>query len=259
MSHSSTSRRGTTRRRRRASRIGSPAVRRLPAQRAAHVDPLAMAIALARAACVATAWRCAAASSADTAAQARRARASRSAWSEVPLLRWRAWERGSSCVRSAGRSGRMLRRVARDGGVVVVHHRSCFAAARWTRLAGSVSGTAGTGPYRIVHRGRSEHTEESVVERAHLRAVGDERRPRGPVQPAARDRLDHGQRLSEPGSALRRHRHTGVVEPAAERSRDRGQVEARASAPGTAVGRVIEGSPARPAPRRGSRPGPRST
>ena len=43
MSHSITSLRGTTRRRRRARRIGSPPVRRLRAQRAPHVDALAVA------------------------------------------------------------------------------------------------------------------------------------------------------------------------------------------------------------------------
>ena len=46
MSHSITSRRGTTRRRRRASRIGSPPVRRLRAQRPPQVDPAAVAPAL---------------------------------------------------------------------------------------------------------------------------------------------------------------------------------------------------------------------
>ena len=43
MSHSSTSLRGTTRRRRRARRIGSPAVRRLRPQGAPQVDALAVA------------------------------------------------------------------------------------------------------------------------------------------------------------------------------------------------------------------------
>ena len=90
MSHSSTSRRGTIRRRRRAQpdRIAGGA--QAAPQRAAHVDSLAVAVALGSPG--AAYWRRdrASASSAGTAGRARRARARRSAWSGAPPRRWRA-------------------------------------------------------------------------------------------------------------------------------------------------------------------------
>ena len=185
MSHSSTSRRRTTRRRRRASRIGSPAGPQAAAERPAHVDPLAAAVAL---------------RSSGPPGRGRDAQPRHQPVEPCELVGLERVEAlGAEQLLVAGQHGHGARS---SGGV------GCGAGPGRRMAPRPRTGASGLGAapalvrrrrlgLRVLRRpaprsaaGPAEHGEENRVERAHLRAVGNERRPGGPVQPPARDRLD---------------------------------------------------------------------
>ena len=202
MSHSITSRRGTTRRRRRASRIGSPPVRRLVAQRAPQIDPLAVARLL-------------------VAARAPRRRRQPQARHQLVELRELArLERVEARVRQAllvacQRQRHLARRRRRRRRLAVAATATgprCSPAAtgrrrpradrrrrpsrRWQSLVGRLERPSGCSSV-------AEHLGEHAVEGRDLGRVGDEHGARRPVQPPAAHRPHERQRPRQLGRARR--------------------------------------------------------
>ena len=184
MSHSSTRRRATTRRRRwrRSGRVAARAQAR--AQRAAQVDLRRRGRCAGAGACAAAGWPGQAAPSAHTAPPARPGPASQSAWCAGPPRRWRASAPGHR--HSAGRLDRT--RLADSAGSPVASAPGRSAG----RASGAGRGRAGGG--RI---GRSASRSSGVtpntvgkdaVKCPHLPRVRHEDRPGGAVQPPARHR-----------------------------------------------------------------------
>ena len=263
MSHSITSRRGTTRRRRRARRIGSPPVRRLRAQRPPHVDALPVARPARSGACAAAAWRAAGATSAGRAARARAARARRSSGSasrssSLAIASGTSTSAPSPVVAPARRRRSTTpSRASRVRGLAGRRLCSTPAARRPRRRPCTSSGSNGLAAVAL-----AEDREEDRVEGLDLRRIGHEHRARRPVQPPAADRPHERERPREVGRARGRDRHAGLVQAPAERAGERRQVELdRLDAERRAGDAGVSHRCAR-APRgrrRGRPPGPRRT
>ena len=193
MSHSSTSLRGATRRRRRARRIGSPPVRRLPRSVRRRSIALARGGPSRGGACAAAASRARGATSAGRAARARPARARRSASGRAAPRRSPA--RAGPRPRRRPRRRRRRRRGRRRrvpaplaGGVRSAAGRSSAGAATVARVVALEAPRP---------RAAAEDREEHRVEHLDMRRIGDEHRAGGPVQPPARDRPHERERRAK--------------------------------------------------------------
>ena len=188
MSHSITSRRGTTRRRRRASRIGSPPVRRLAAQRPPHVDAPAPAPSLVAARAAQRRGQLEARHQPVelrelVRLEARRSACPRAAPRRSPSRSARRSPRRSSSPAPGGEAdkprgrSRAPRRRAKS-----CDRRGCVV----RRLPTTVCRSSGSKPLAVV--ARAEDREEDRVEG--LRPARDRTRARRgrPVQPPAADR-----------------------------------------------------------------------
>ena len=226
------------------------------AQRPAHVDPLAVAVPLARGGCAATGSRAQPrhqpvepASSSGSSASKRLPRSSSSSLASIGHRRLVRAPQLRSPVDAPDR-------VAADGGAVGPSAPR-LPLGRRRRLG--LGGRRRTGPAGVRRRARAEHRDEHRVEGAHLarsetntaRAVQySRRRLTGRPAPAP----------GRTGGALGGHRHAGVVQPPAERAGDSaGRSSSSVSNP-ERLGHSRAGPPARSSPAaRIDAPGPRRT
>ena len=222
MSHSSTSRRGSdaASAARKANRVAAGA--QAAAQRPAHVDALAVAVALARGACAAAASPAAGAPSAGTAAPARRLQRIEALAPQQLLV---AGERRAP--RARGLVAPPARRAPADVPPRVSVACRRLRGAALDRRGSGVGGAKLVGSDIRPSPDRRRSTKNTGSKAVHLRRVGHEHRARGPVQATSRDRP---RRAPAPAanparSAPAVHRQPGVVQPPRRTRRQRRQVE----------------------------------
>ena len=172
------------------------------AQRPAHVDALAAAVASGAPGAAHAAWPPAGGSSAGTARRARRARARRSACRAARSSSLAAI--GSATSPSAPAPGRPAGGRARRPGGTAPAWSACRST--WGRSSAAVGTVcmSSRSSVAVAPAASAEHREEHRVERLDLRVVGDQHGPGRPVQPAAADRSHQRQRPRETRPRARR-------------------------------------------------------